>query len=544
MERLSWNDALFRTIWERAADAMVLTDQDGIVLTANPAYCLLYGYDSDDILGQHFGIGYAPEDREWVAAQHRAIFASATPLHVFEHVIRRADGTRRTVETRAEFLSHEGQRYAMLSIIRDISERKQAELALRAQTETLQTINRIGQLLSAELDLQKLVQAVTDAATELTGAAFGSFFYNLIDDRGERYTLYTLSGVPREAFASFPMPRNTHVFGPTFRGEGIIRLDNVKDDPRYGQNPPHAGMPQGHLPVTSYLAVPVVSRSGEVLGGLFFGHPEPGVFGEQTEQLVVGLAAQAAIAMDNARLYQQAQDAIRIRDQFLSIASHELKTPLTSLFGHAQLLDHRTARMEILPERERRSVRVIVDQASRLNTMIADLLDISRIELGQLRIEREPLDLATLTQQVVEEAIPSLERHTISASVEAAPLMVQGDALRLEQVVQNLISNAVKYSPQGKQVTVRVARRGAQACVAVSDEGIGIPQSELPRLFNRFYRATNVQAQRINGMGIGLYVVKEVVSLHGGAVTVESVEGQGSTFTVCLPLLEPEAADN
>jgi PAS domain S-box-containing protein len=519
---------------------MVLTDQDGIVLTANPAYCQLYGYTADDILGQHFTIGFLPEDRDRVAAQYRAMFAGAAPLHVFENVIRRADGARRTIETRAEFLSHEDQRYAMLSIIRDITERKQSELALRAQTETLQSINRIGQLLSAELDLQKLVQAVTDAATELTGAAFGSFFYNLTDDRGERYTLYTLSGVPREAFANFPMPRNTHVFGPTFRGEGIIRLDNVKQDPRYGQNPPFAGMPQGHLPVTSYMAVPVVSRSGEVLGGLFFGHPEPGVFGEQTEQLVVGLAAQAAIAMDNARLYQQAQAAIRIRDQFLSIASHELKTPLTSLFGHAQLLEHRTARLEVLPERERRSVRVIVDQASRLNTMIADLLDISRIELGQLRIEQEPVDLAGLTRQVVEEVIPSLERHTISASIEAAPLVVRGDALRLEQVVQNLISNAIKYSPQGRQVTVQVARRGPQACVAVSDEGIGIPKSELPRLFNRFYRASNVETQRINGMGIGLYVVKEVVTLHRGTVTVESVEGQGSTFTVCLPLMEPE----
>lgn len=151
-----------------------------------------------------------------------------------------------------------------------------AEEKLKEQTEVLETINRIGRLLSAELDQQKLVQAVTDAATELCGAQFGSFFYNVYDQQGGSYMLYTLSGVPREAFERFPMPRATHLFGPTFRGEGTIRIDNVKKDPRYGGYAPHHGMPPGHLPVTSYLAVSVTSRSGEVLGGLFFGHSEEG----------------------------------------------------------------------------------------------------------------------------------------------------------------------------------------------------------------------------------------------------------------------------
>jgi PAS domain S-box-containing protein len=187
------------------------------------------------------------------------------------------------------------------------SQRQQAEGSLREQTEVVEAINRIGQTLSAELDLHKLVQALTDAATELTGAKFGSFFYNVADACGESYMLYTLSGVPLEAFAHFPMPRNTDIFGPTFRGEGVIRLVDVKQDPRYGRSSPYYGMPAGHLPVTSYLAVPVISRSGEVLGGLFFGHPEAGVFTERHERIIVGLAAQAAIAMDNARLFTLAQ---------------------------------------------------------------------------------------------------------------------------------------------------------------------------------------------------------------------------------------------
>jgi PAS domain S-box-containing protein len=172
-----------------------------------------------------------------------------------------------------------------------------------------ETLNRIGRTLASELDLDRVVQAVTDAATEVTGAKFGAFFYNVKDAAGESYTLYTLSGVARDAFAAFPMPRNTAVFAPTFTGEGIVRSEDITADPRYGKNAPYRGMPQGHLPVRSYLAVPVVARSGEVLGGLFFGHPDRGVFDERAERLVANIAAQAAIAIDNARLYRSLQES-------------------------------------------------------------------------------------------------------------------------------------------------------------------------------------------------------------------------------------------
>jgi GAF domain-containing protein len=154
------------------------------------------------------------------------------------------------------------------------------------------------------------VQIVTDACTELVGAQFGAFFYNVINDKGESYMLYALAGVPRESFDKFPMPRNTAVFEPTFKGAGVVRSDDILKDPRYGKNDPHYGMPKGHLPVRSYLAVPVTSRSGEVIAGLFFGHGEPGQFGEEHEELLIGIAGQAATAIDNARLYQAAEREI------------------------------------------------------------------------------------------------------------------------------------------------------------------------------------------------------------------------------------------
>lgn len=197
--------------------------------------------------------------------------------------------------------------------IRTATERRRAEQELREEAQALQILNKTGAAISAKLDLSEIVQVVTDAGVELTGAEFGAFFYNVLNDAGESYTLYTLSGVPREAFSKFPMPRNTAIFAPTFAGEGTVRSDDILKDPRYGHNAPHKGMPEGHLPVRSYLAVPVRSRTGEVLGGLFFGHPQPGIFGPRAEKLMTGLAGQASIAIDNARLFDASQKEIAQR---------------------------------------------------------------------------------------------------------------------------------------------------------------------------------------------------------------------------------------
>ncbi|MEQ3626260.1 MAG: GAF domain-containing protein [Celeribacter sp.] len=194
-----------------------------------------------------------------------------------------------------------------------ILERYAAQEALNDQKRVLETLNRTGAGVAAELDHEALVQMVTDAGVELTGAQFGAFFYNIVDKVNESYMLYTLSGVDSAAFSDFPMPRNTQVFEPTFAGVGIVRSDDITRDPRYAKNAPYRGMPKGHLPVRSYLAVPVISRTGEVLGALFFGHEEPGRFSAHHEKLMDGLAGQASIAVDNARLYRSAQREIEVR---------------------------------------------------------------------------------------------------------------------------------------------------------------------------------------------------------------------------------------
>jgi PAS domain S-box-containing protein len=236
------------------------------------------------------------------------------------------------------------------------------------------------------------------------------------------------------------------------------------------------------------------------------------------------------------RSYEQGlRDALAARDQFFSIAAHELRTPLTSLLGNAELLQRRLARDGALSERDQRALRVIVEQGRRLNQLISALLDLSRLERGQFALELRPVDLGELARHIVEETLPSLDRHQVTLNLGDEPLPVRADALRLEQVLQNLLQNAVKYSPDGGTITVTLERRGDRAVVAVADQGIGIAAAAQGGLFQRFYRAVG-EHSHISGMGVGLYVVKEIVDRHGGEVWVESAEGAGSTFFVALPL--------
>jgi signal transduction histidine kinase len=430
---------------------------------------------------------------------------------------------------------------------------------LQDEARILETLNRVGQAVAAELDLERVVQIVTDAGTELSGAAFGSFFYNRRDDNGENYWLYTISGVPREDFAKFPMPRNTAVFAPTFEGEGIVRSDDILRDPRYGRNEPYNGMPKGHLPVRSYLAAPVVSRSGEVLGGLFFGHPEPGIFTDRSERLVVGIASQAAIAIDNARLFRNAQQEIaerrraearlreseeallaadRRKDEFLATLAHELRNPLAPIRNAVEIL----RLTETDPAAAASARQLLERQLKQLVRLIDDLLDVSRITQGRLELRKEKLDLALALRMAVETSRPLVEsrQHTLHVTAQPETYFADADATRIAQVFANLLNNSAKYSPPGSSITARIERDGGYAVITIADNGVGIPHSMLSRVFEMFERVDREhEAVTPDGLGIGLTLVRRLVELHGGTVTAHS-EGLncGSTFVVKLPLWE------
>jgi signal transduction histidine kinase/ActR/RegA family two-component response regulator len=413
------------------------------------------------------------------------------------------------------------------------------------ERETLETISRTGQLLSGELSQERLVQGVTDACTRLCRAAFGAFFYNVIDERGEASTLHAIAGVPPEAFANFPLPRTRHadLFGFTFRGETVVRIDDVTQDARYATHGPDLGMPPGHRPVRSYLAVAVVSRSGEVLGGLFFGHPEVGVFTPREEALVLGLAPQIATALDNARLYErqqaaraEAEAANTLKDEFLATLSHELRTPLNAVLGWSRML--KTSRLD--EATAKRAVDVIERNANAQLQLIEDLLDVSRIVTGKLRLDVKAVALASVIEAAVDTLRPAAEAKAIRLQPVVDPRAgpVSGDPDRLQQIVWNLLSNAVKFTPRGGRVQVRLERVNSHVEIVVTDTGKGITADMLPCVFDRFRQADGSSQRASGGLGIGLALVKSLVELHGGSVQAVSAGlDQGATFTVKLPLM-------
>lgn len=437
-----------------------------------------------------------------------------------------------------------------LQSARLLAARQEAEKALRQtnvrleeQSRTVETLRNVGLALTSELALPALLQRVTDAATELSGAEFGAFFYNVLNETGEADMLYVISGVSPGHFSSFPIPRNTAIFEPTFRGEGVVRSDDIMRDVRYGHNPPYHGMPSGHLPVRSYLAHPVMARNGEVLGGLFFGHKEVGVFGEREERLAAGIAAHAAIAIENARLYEaehrarsEAEQAVRARDEFLGIASHELRNPLAGLRAAVQLLLRWRSRGPVDAERLDRFLGEISRAADRLSGLLEDLLDVSRLRTGRLQLRLEMSDLAELVRESIvgcQRQAPEREIHLAGTS-EQCQLLVDPD--RVQQVIENLVSNAMKYSPEGGLVEVHIAAEPDGVLLSVKDSGIGLPADSTETIFEPFGRAANAQAKHIPGMGLGLYICRQIVQSHGGRIWAESAgEARGTTVNVWLP---------
>jgi PAS domain S-box-containing protein len=536
------NEERFRTLADSAPVLMWVNGPDGCEFV-NREYLEFLGASKADVQGHGWEQFVHPEDREAYAnAYHEAVSSQAR--FEAECRFRRHDGEYRWMRTVGMPHIEGGKLKGYAGSTYDITESKRAEERLREDAEIIETINRTGRAISAELNLQTVVQEVTDAATELVGARFGAFFYNVMDQDGESFMLYTLSGAPRETFANFPMVRNTALFGPTFRGERTIRIDDVKKDPRYGKNSPYHGMPPGHVPVRSYLAVPVVSRT-EVWGGLFFGHPEVGVFTERHERIVEGLAAQTAIAMDNARLYElsqrereKAEEANRLKDEFLATISHELRSPLNAILGWTRMLNDKW----LDEEKSARALEAIYRSARAQNQLISDLLDVSRIITGKLRIETRMVNLIPVIEAAMDVARPAADAKDIrlisTLDPETGP--VSGDTNRLQQIVWNLLSNAIKFTPAGGRVSVRLERDGANVKLTISDSGDGIEPEFLPFVFDRFRQFESGPARPTGGLGLGLAIVRHVVELHGGTVNAASRgRGHGATFTVTLPQAIP-----
>jgi PAS domain S-box-containing protein len=564
-------------IVDSSEDGIISKTLDGIVTSWNQGAERLFGYTAQEMIGQPITRLIPPE------SQHEEIDILAK--------IRRGERIDRYDALRIHKQGHPlnisltispvrdaaGRIVGAAKIAHDVTANRQAQAAFQEEVHALEILHRVGQSVAAQNDLDQVVQTVTDAATELCGASFGAFFYNVVDESKESYWLYVLSGVPREAFAQFPMPRSTAVFEPTFKGDGVVRSGNIKLDPRYGKNAPYTGMPAGHLPVCSYLAVPVISRTGEVIGGLFFGHAAENVFTERSERLALGIAAQAAIAIDKARLFKglqrelearrkaeaallaseaqlkqvitereqllqseryarsEAERLSHMKDEFLATLSHELRTPLNAIQGWATLLRQR----EVSPEDRTRGLEAIERNVRAQAQIVSDLLDMSRIISGKIHLEVQPISLHEVIHNAIESVRASADakKIRIRTLLDSSVGFVRGDPNRLQQILWNLLSNALKFTPVGGRVQVILERVNSHVELVVEDSGVGIAAEFLPFVFERFRQADGAMTRRHGGLGIGLSIVKTLVELHGGSVRVKSAgENQGASFAIALPV--------
>jgi PAS domain S-box-containing protein len=524
--------AILAAIIDSSEDAIISKDLNGIITSWNKSAERMFGYKEDEVIGKHVSL-LIPLDRRSEEDMIISNLRAGNRIEHYQTVRLTKHGRELHISlTVSPIKNSKGIIVGASKIARDITRQKEDEEAIRKYTQQLEWLNSTGKAIAGEMDVENILQKVTDATTKLSGAAFGAFFYNKLDAKGETYMLYALSGAPREAFDKFGMPRNTEVFKMTFNGEGVLRSDNITKDPRYGKNAPHSGMPAGHLPVVSYMAIPVVLPSGIVIGGLFFGHPKEGVFREEHETLVTTIASQAATALEKAKLYEEVKLLNTKKDEFFGFASHELKTPLTTISGYLQLTEKEPSlAISLLPK--------IRKQVNRLTAIISDFLDVSKVQAGKLGFNFTKTSLSGVIKESVETVKQLSDKHTISYEIPKEDITVMADSQKLSQVLINVLTNAIKYSPAHSSVSLIAIRLADEIKISIQDNGIGIAARDMDKIFSRFYRVPGSSA-KIEGMGIGLYISKEIIEGHHGRIWAESEGGKGSTFHIEFPIAQPQ----
>ncbi|HKH73173.1 MAG TPA: PAS domain S-box protein [Vicinamibacterales bacterium] len=527
------SEALFHEMADTAPAMLWISDSTGAWTFLSRQWYELTGQEPENALGLGWLKVLHPDDRDSAADAVFEATDQRRPFH-FECRLSQPDGDSRwTIIAGQPRLGNDGEFLGFVGSAIDITERRKAEEAVIEEVHTRETLSRVGAALASELDPDRLIQSAIDAATALTSAQWGVFFFSVVDDEGKTHEHHAVSGLPAEAFASPP-----DVADQRPRGPAIVRIDDLlsgeADDASHIDR---RWLPQDLL-VRSYLSVPVVSRTGEVRGGVCFGHTRAGVFRPRHEQLASGIAAWAALALDNASLYKEAQEANRAKDEFIATLSHELRTPLNAMLGWAHML-----RANVLPpETQRRALETLERNVRTQAQLVDDLLDVSRIVAGKLHIKGDEVDLTTVVTTAADTVRPATVAKGLSFRVIADPdqqVIVIGDADRIRQILWNLLTNAVKFTPKGGRVEIELRTTDTGASVVVTDTGQGIRQDFLRHVFERFRQADSTASRRHGGLGLGLAIVRHLTEAHGGSVSAESPgEGLGATFTLQLPVRE------
>lgn len=531
------------TVLENVQESIIVTDLSGRIVQWNRGATDIFGYSAEEMIGRTPDILYP-------AAENHALRKDLTEIadgrdFSGEWLGQRKDGSRVWVDIKTS-LMHDAERrpIGFIGVGKDVTERRIAEQRLAMESRINETLHRVGVAFAKELDRQRLIQLVTDEATALTGAELGAFFF--VESEGASTADHgcAVAGAASARVAALPLDELRPLLAASIHEQDVIRLKDIRSDPRFSGL---AIVSRGELPLVSYLAVPVILASGEALGVLFFGAPTVGFFTAQHERIVVGLAAQAAIALHNSRLLEssrksqdEAEAANRAKDEFLAMLGHELRNPLAPIMTALEIMK---LRGEGPTTKEQH---VIERQVHHLTGLVDDLLDISKITRGKVQLKRVPLNLADVAAKAVEIASPLFEqrRHHLTISMPAEKIRLEADELRLSQIIANLLTNAAKYTEPGGHIALSARRHGSEVEIRVKDDGIGIAPDLLPRVFDLFVQGRRSSDRGEGGLGLGLALVKSLVHMHQGQVFAASEgPGHGSEFVIRLPALTETAPE-
>jgi signal transduction histidine kinase/ActR/RegA family two-component response regulator len=417
------------------------------------------------------------------------------------------------------------QRIELEKINDELGETNRGVVALY---DELDTVQRVGRVVASKLDLAALLQAITDATVEVSGAECGGFFRK--DPQSPNFTCQTVSGPLGIAMQNCSLV-NIDELTASGTDQQIIRVDDLAAD-----NRPFPISP--HLPIRSFLALSVRNSTGEIAGALAFAHRSPAIFTERTERILAVVALQASIGLENAQLYRSAQAASAAKDQLLAVLSHELRTPLTPIFAILAAFE----RYPDLPETIRSDLHVISRNLQLQARLIDDLLDLTRVSKGKISLQREITDVHSLIRSVRQLCEIAIDRQQVAfeMQLEAPRYHVLGDAGRLQQVLWNLFSNAIKFTPPGGSIELRTSVvAGTEFRMCLTDSGRGIDWGSLESIFEPFEQGDLSVPTQFGGLGLGLAIAKGIVDAHEGQIRAESPgPGLGTTFTVTLPLAE------
>ncbi|PYQ61914.1 MAG: hypothetical protein DMF58_03210 [Acidobacteria bacterium] len=535
------------------SDGIMLIDREGKSVFINPAGQQLLGQSQVGVpITKHAEVyrlrdenGEEVDDKELPAAQALATGKSVEDVTMI--VVQ--DNNETAISVSATPLK-EGRRISgVIVTFRDITERQHFEEEMQLQAERAQTLADAGAFFSSNIDPNWVNQAIVERVAEVLGD------WSAVVLKSDGSNDLRVASIYHRDMASIGLAWSYVYRQPLVVGEGIIGQVVSTGYPALMSNVGGGSVQENitsyHAPtmqLASLLILPLRTRR-EMHGALMIAANDfDRRMTDDKLPLAEVLAERAALAIENAKLYteqvearRKVEDLSRLKDEFLSIASHELRTPVTSIKGYTQLAKTLIRERDLDTSEE--YLDIALDQIDRMSRLILELLDVSRIETGRLEIRHEPIDWSAFVRDLVHRHHTAVSDRRFHLNVPNSRLFVGGDRDRLEQVLGNLLENAVKYSPEGSEIFVNVEERGDQIITSVSDRGIGIPTDELTQVFERFHRGRQVSSTNYGGLGLGLYITRQIIERHGGTIWVESKEGSGTTFYFSLPTISvPESA--